>query len=167
MQNIIPNLSLIVAVAQNWAIGKDNQLLWHISDDLKRCKALTTGHPVIMGRKTFESLPQKPLPNRQNIVITSSPDFEYEGVVVVNSIDQLIETIPTDQETFLIGGALLYSQLLPYVAKMYVTKVYKDFDADAFFPEIKEQEFRAINISPRQTDEKSGLQYEYIDYVRV
>ena len=79
-----------MAVAQNWAIGKDNQLLWHISDDLKRFKALTTGHSVIMGRKTFESLPKKPLPNRQNIVITSSPDFEYEGVVVVNSIDQLI-----------------------------------------------------------------------------
>ena len=173
IKSTTPNLSIIVAVAQNWAIGKDNDLLWHISDDLKRFKALTGGHTVIMGRRTFDSLPKKPLPKRRNIVLTHDTAFRYEvpptasgTLEVAHSVPALLKMVEGEEETFLIGGATLYRDLLPFVQRMYVTWVYRDFDADVFFPKIDPSAFRQISLTDRMTDPESGLEYAYAEYVR-
>ena len=161
------NLSLIVAVADNWAIGKDNSLLWHISDDLKRFKALTTGHCIVMGRKTYESFPKRPLPNRRNIVITHGDGSGLEGCEVVHSVQEALEQCESDEQPFIIGGATVYCQFLPFVARIYLTRVFATFDADTFFPPIDMEEFREISASEIFTDEKSGLRYQYLEYERV
>ncbi len=161
------NLSLIVAVTQNGAIGKDNDLLWHISDDLKHFKSLTTGHPVIMGRRTFESLPFKPLPKRRNIVLTHDTSFSYEGVEVVHSVEEIMQAIQGEEEAFVIGGAAIYKLLLPYVSRLYLTWVYQDFEADTYFPPISQKEFKEVSASPRQKDPASGLEYAFVNYQRV
>ena len=161
------NLSLIVAVADNWAIGKDNSLLWHISDDLKRFKALTTGHCIIMGRKTYESFPKRPLPNRRNIVITHGDGSGLEGCEVVHSVQEALEQCQSDEQPFIIGGATVYLQFLPFVVRIYLTKVFATFDADTFFPPIDMEEFREVSASEIFTDEKSGLRYQYLEYERV
>lgn len=161
-----PNLSIIVATAQNYAIGKNNDLLWHISDDLRRFKALTSGHTVIMGRKTFDSLPKKPLPKRRNVVLTNTPTFAYDGVEVAHTVNQVLDMVRDEDESFLIGGATLYQQFLPYAKRLYVTWVYQDFDADAYFPVIDQSVFTLVKITDRQYDEASGLWYAYADYQR-
>lgn len=168
-----PNLSIIVACAQNMAIGKDNNLLWHISDDLKRFKSLTSGHSVIMGRRTFESLPKKPLPKRRNIVLTHNPELRYDvpatasgTLEVAHSIPQVLKMIEGEEETFVIGGAAVYKAFLPWVQNLYITWVYRDYEADAYFPIVDESAFRRVHISERFTDPESGLEYAYADYVR-
>lgn len=161
------NLSLIVAVAQNGAIGKDNDLLWHISDDLKHFKTLTTGHPVIMGRRTFASLPFKPLPKRRNIVLTHDATFSHEGVEVVHTLEEVLAAVRDEEEAFVIGGAAVYRLLLPYVSRLYVTWVYRDFEADTFFPDIDPKEFRQTAASSLQQDAPSGLSYAFVDYQRL
>lgn len=131
------SLSLIVARAKNGAIGKDNQLLWHLSDDLKRFKALTMGHAIIMGRKTFESLP-KVLPGRTHYVLTSQKNFKAPaGVLVFHDVDTLLASLP-EGENFIIGGAELYKALLPHANTLYVTEVGQSYDGDCFFPDIGE-----------------------------
>jgi len=169
-----PNLSIIVAVAQNMAIGKDNDLLWHISDDLKRFKALTSGHSVIMGRRTFDSLPRKPLPRRRNIVLTHDNAFRFDAppsatgtVEVAHSLPQVLDMVADEEETFVIGGAAVYKLFLPFVSRLYVTWVYKDFEADVFFPTIDPSVFRQSSITPRQRDDESGLEYAYAEYYRL
>jgi len=129
-------ISIIVAIAKNLAIGKDNQLLWHISEDLKRFKKLTSGHTVIMGRNTWLSLPIRPLPNRTNIVITDNPTECFEGCVMVNSIEAALAKCPPDEECFVMGGASIYRQMMPLADKLYITQVDKPFEGDTFFPEI-------------------------------
>lgn len=129
-------ISIIVAIAKNLAIGKDNQLLWHISEDLKRFKQLTSGHAVIMGRNTWLSLPIRPLPNRTNIVITDNPTEFFEGCVMVNSIEAALEKSPPNEECFVMGGASIYRQFMPLADKLYITQVDKPFEGDTFFPEI-------------------------------
>lgn len=168
------NLSIIVACAQNMAIGKDNDLLWHISEDLKRFKELTSGHAVIMGRRTFESLPKKPLPKRRNIVITHDRDFHYEvpptatgSVVVAHSISEALQLVEGEEEAFVIGGAAIYREMLPLATNLYVTWVYSDFEADAYFPIIDLSEFRQVKITERKQDPESGLWFAYADYVRI
>ena len=167
------NLSIIVAVAQNMAIGRDNDLLWHLSDDLRRFKAITSGHTVVMGRRTFESLPKKPLPRRRNIVLTHDPEFLYEvpptatgTLEVAHSIAELLRMTADEEETFLIGGGTLYRDLLPWVNRMYVTWVYRDFEGDTFFPVIDPSAFRQVSLTERMTDAESGLEYAYAEYVR-
>lgn len=157
---------MIVAIAQNGAIGKDNDLLWHISDDLKHFKAITSGHPVVMGRKTWESLPKKPLPKRRNIVISRDESFAPEGAEVFHSINSLLKKLPEDEEVFVMGGAAIYEALLPWTEKLYVTKVNADFEADVFFPTIDESVFRKVHCSETMIDEASGLSFEYVDYER-
>lgn len=131
------SLSIIVARAKNGAIGKDNQLLWHLPGDLKRFKTITMGHPIIMGRKTFESLP-KVLPGRVHYVLTGQKDFKApEGVLVFHTIDDLLAALP-DGENFIIGGAQIYKALLPHADTLYVTEVERDYVGDAFFPDIGE-----------------------------
>lgn len=162
-----PNLSIIVAIAQNGAIGKDNDLLWHLSGDLKRFKQLTTGHPVVMGRKTWESLPKRPLPKRQNIVMTQNPDFSAEGATVVHSINDLFKALKDcDDEVFVMGGAAIYKALLPFTNRLYITRVYRDYDADVYFPTIDMSEFTLVKLGEPILDEESGLDYAYEEYDR-
>lgn len=159
-------LSIIVAIAQNNAIGNNNDLLCHLSDDLKRFKALTSGHPVIMGRKTFDSLPKKPLPNRRNIVLTRDASFDYPGVEVVNTIEQALSVVPSDEEAFIMGGATIYEQFLPYVDKLYVTWIYQDFTADTFFPSIDTNIFHQTSITETHQDPTNQIKYAYAEYER-
>lgn len=162
-----PSLSIIVAIAQNGAIGKDNDLLWHLSSDLKRFKKLTTGHPVVMGRRTWDSLPKKPLPGRQNIVMTNNPDFAVEGATVVHSVNELFKTLKDcDEEVFVMGGAAIYQTLLPFTNRLYITRVYRDYGADVYFPTIDMSEFTLVNLSEPMFDEESGLDYAYEEYDR-
>ena len=129
------SLSIIVARARNGVIGKDNQLIWHLSDDLKRFKALTMGHPIIMGRKTFESLP-KVLPGRVHYVLTGNPDYQAaEGVLLFHDVKKLLAALPLG-ENFVIGGEHMYRELLPYADTMYITEIEEDFEGDAYFPDF-------------------------------
>ncbi len=158
--------SIIVALSQNYVIGKDQDLLWHISEDLKRFKQITSGATVIMGRKTYLSLPRRPLPNRRNIVLSSQQNTQLDGCEVVSSIDVIRQLVDDAQENFVIGGGSVYEQFLPFADKLYVTWVYKDFDGDTFFPEIDEQEWEVLEQSPRFYDETSMLNYAYFTYKR-
>mgnify|MGYP003451274793 FL=1 len=158
--------SIIVALSQNYVIGKDQDLLWHISEDLKRFKQITSGATVIMGRKTYLSLPRRPLPNRRNIVLSSQQNTQLDGCEVVSSIDVIRQLVDDAQENFVIGGGSVYEKFLPFADKLYVTWVYKDFDGDTFFPEIDEQEWEVLEQSPRFYDEASMLNYAYFTYKR-
>ena len=160
-------LSIIVAKAKNNIIGKDNKLIWHISDDLKRFKELTTGHPIIMGRKTFESL-GKPLPERKHIVFSQNPDFKVndDNVEVVHSMLQIQQYIQDKNENFVIGGAMIYNLLMPYVTKMYVTQIEKDFDGDSFFPKINENIWRETERIKGEKNEDNDFDYEFLTYER-
>jgi dihydrofolate reductase len=135
------SLTIIVAIAKNNAIGKNNDLLWHISGDLKRFKQITTGHAVIMGRRTFFSLPNGALPNRRNIVITDCPEDCCPGAEKVASIEEAISICNPNEENFIIGGGMIYAQFLPIADKIYLTVVDRDYDADVFFPEINYDEW--------------------------
>jgi len=157
-------LSIIVAVAQNNAIGKDNKLLWHISEDLKRFKMLTSGKTIVMGKNTFYSLPVRPLPNRINIVITDIPDEKIEGCVMAYSIEDAINKCDDTNENFIIGGASVYSQFMPYADKLYLTKVNKDFEADCFFPEVNYKEWNLISREECSASEKNDFSYIYMIY---
>lgn len=162
-----PNLSIIVAIAQNGAIGKDNDLLWHLGSDLKRFKKLTMGHPVVMGRKTWDSLPKRPLHGRQNIVMTNNPDFTAEGATAVRSINDLFRTLKgCHEEVFIIGGASIYKALIPFTHRLYITRVYRDFEADVYFPTIDMSDFTLVKLSEPMQDQESGLDYAYEEYDR-
>ncbi len=161
-------LSIIVATAENNAIGKDNKLLWHISDDLKRFKSITSGHKIFMGRKTFESLPGI-LPNRPHLVLTRDKDFSVDSdkVTIVNDLENFInEYKNSNEEIFIIGGGEIYKALLPHADRIFLTKVKKSFDADTFFPQINLNEWELIHNSSDLLDEKSGLIYEFLDFKR-
>ncbi len=161
-------LSIIVAKAKNNIIGKDNHLVWNLPADLKRFKEITEGHPVIMGRKTFESL-DNALSNRKNIVFTQNPDFKVndENVEIVHSLLQIQEYMETKDECFVIGGATIYNFLMPYVEKMYVTQINKDFEGDSFFPKIDEEKWKEISREKGLKDEENNLDYEYIVYEKI
>jgi dihydrofolate reductase len=159
-------ISIIVAIAQNFAIGKNNELLWHIPNDLKRFKKITHGHAVIMGKKTYESLPMKPLPDRQNIVITDNPQDLFPGCTKVHSIEEALAQIKPEDETFIIGGASVYQQFLPYTNRLYLTIVHKDFDGDVFFPEIDLKEWQLLTQEDCPFNELTGFSYSYHTYQR-
>lgn len=159
------NISIIVAIAQNFAIGKNNDLLFHLPTDLKRFKSITTGHTLIMGRNTLLSLPKWPLPNRRHIVITDKPDDKFEGCELVFSIDEAIEKVKNEPEAFIIGGGMVYRQFYPMAGKLYLTLVRRDFDADTFFPEINYSEWEET-AREDLFDEKNGFDYSYLDLTR-
>ncbi|MCE5221754.1 MAG: dihydrofolate reductase [Clostridium sp.] len=161
-------ISISVAVAKNNVIGKDNKLLWHISEDLKRFKRNTSNKKMIMGRKTFESLPGI-LPNREHIVVTRDENFKVDSdkVTIVHDLNSLLEKyLKCEDEIFVIGGAEIYKQLLPYTQKIYLTKIDETFEGDTYFPEINYDEFKADYISEQFIDEKNGLNYTFIDLIR-
>ncbi len=135
-------ITMIVAVAENGAIGKDNNLLWHISGDLKRFKAITTGHSIIMGRKTYLSFPKRPLPDRKNIILTSG-DAIFEEAYTAKNIEQALALCDSD-EVFIIGGESVYRQFLPYTTKIYLTRVHRSYEADTFFPTLNMDEWETI-----------------------
>ncbi len=159
-------LSIIVAVDENNGIGYQNDLLAYISSDLKRFKQLTIEKTVIMGRNTWLSLPKRPLVNRKNIVITRNVNANFEGAVKVNSIDSAIANCPEDGESFIIGGDQIYKQFFNLADKLYLTKILKTFKADAYFPEIDPDLWIIESESEVLTDDKSGLEYQYITYKR-
>lgn len=159
------NISIIVAIAQNFAIGKNNYLLFHLPNDLKRFKQITTGHPVIMGRNTLLSLPKGALPNRRNIVITDNPEEKFDGCEMVLSIDEAVETVKNESEAFIIGGGMIYRQFYPFAAKLYLTLVYRDFDADIYFPEIDYSEWEEFGREDLY-DENNGFNYSYLNLKR-
>jgi len=158
-------ISIVVAISENRAIGKDNKLLWYLPNDLKHFKAITTGHTVIMGRKTYESV-GKPLPNRRNIIITRQ-DIKIEGCEVVNSIKAALELCRTEREVFIVGGAEIYKQSLHLTDRIYLTVVHKQFEGDSFFPEIKKTDWVQVSREDHQPDEKNSLPYSFITYERV
>ena len=162
-------LSIIVAKANNDVIGGDNKLLWHISEDLKRFKEITSGHTIIMGRKTFESLP-KILPNRHHIVITRDTNFKVdsESVTIINDISDVISRFKdTEEEVFIIGGGEIYKTLIPYTKKLYLTRVYKDFEGDTSFPVINYDKWNIVNKSEIKVNEKDNLNYDFIDLEKL
>jgi dihydrofolate reductase len=159
------NISIIVAIAQNFAIGKNNDLLFHLPNDLKRFKEITTGHPVIMGRNTLLSLPKGALPKRRNIVITDNPEEKFDRCEMVFSIEEAIEAVKHEDEAFIIGGGMIYRQFYPYAGKLYLTLVHKDFDADVFFPEIDYAEWEET-FREDHSDEHNGFEYSYLNLKR-
>ncbi len=161
-------LSIIVAVAKNNVIGKDNQLIWHLPEDLKRFKEITSGHTIIMGRKTFESL-GRVLPNRKHIILCNDADLNIndENVTIVDDINRLGEYINKEEENFIIGGATIYKLMLPKVDKLYITKINQEFDGDVYFPEISEENWKITQRVKGKKDEKNPYDYEYITYEKI
>ena len=159
------NISIIVAIAQNFAIGKNNDLLFHLPNDLKRFKEITTGHPVIMGRNTLLSLPKGALPNRRNIVITDNPEEKFDCCEMVSSIEEAVAAVKDEQEAFIIGGGMIYRQFFPLAGKLHLTLVHRDFDADVYFPEIDYSEWEEL-FREDHSDEKNGFEYSYLDLKR-
>jgi len=161
-------ISIIVAVARNNAIGKDNKLLWHLSEDLKRFKALTTGHTIVMGKNTYLSLPRRPLPNRTHIVITDVPGEQIDDCIMAYSIDEAVAKLDPGSENFVIGGASIYRQFLPLADRLYITWVHEEFEADTFFPELDKAEWTTVSDQDfLEPDEKNPYPYSYVIYDRV
>lgn len=159
------NISIIVAIAENFAIGKNNDLLFHLPNDLKRFKAITSGHSLIMGRNTLLSLPKWPLPNRRHIVITDNKDDDFPGCEVVFSIEEAVAKVKNEDEAFVIGGGMVYRQFYPLAGKLYLTLVHQSFEADVYFPEINYGDW---NETAREDfyDEKNHFHYSYLNLER-
>lgn len=163
-----PLISAIVAMAKNRVIGKNNQLPWHLPADLKHFKLITTGHPILMGRKTYESI-GKPLPNRTNIVLTRDKSYHAPGCLVVNSLDEAIKFAESEEnkEIFIIGGAEIYRQLLGAIERIYLTVVQHEFEGDAYFPELDQKEWKEIEREEHGADEKNEYGYSFIILERI
>ena len=159
-------LSLIVAKAKNNIIGKDHKILWNLPDDLRRFEEITNNHTIIMGRKRFETLGEV-VSNRKYIVFSRNPDFNInnENVKIIKSLTEVQEYIENDEENFVIGGAMIYNLLMPYIQKMYVTEIEKEYEGDTFFPVIKEEKWKEISRE-KHKDEKQGIFYSYVEYIR-
>lgn len=158
-------ITLIAAAAENNALGKDNAMLWHLPDDFKRFKAITTGHHIIMGRKTFESFP-KPLPNRTHVIITRQKKYAPEGCIVVDSMENAIAACPKDEDIFIIGGGEIYNLGMPFADTIELTRVHDSFEADAFFPEIDRNEWELISEEYRPADEKHKVDFSFQTFAR-
>ncbi|MBR4137634.1 MAG: dihydrofolate reductase [Bacteroidales bacterium] len=155
-------ISIIVAMARNRAIGKGGDLIWHLSNDLKHFKEVTSGHTVIMGYKTYASLPgQKPLPKRRNIIISGHLKEAPEGFELANSILDAMKMVFNEEEVFIIGGGMIYEQFLPMADKLYLTKIDKDFDADTFFPIIDYSKFDLIDLKVIDEDPQIDCSYRF------
>ena len=158
-------ITVIAAVAENNALGKENQLLWHLPDDFKRFKTLTSGHYIIMGRKTFESFP-KPLPNRTHVIISRQANYQPEGCIVVNSLEQAIAVCPKTEEVFIIGGGEIYRQSIAVADKLDLTKVHATFEADTHFPEIDLSQWQLVFEEYHPKDERHDFAFTFQTYLR-
>lgn len=159
-------VSIIVAIAQNGTIGDKNALLWHIKEDMRFFRTTTSGHPVIMGRKTFESLGSKPLPKRTNIVITRA-EREFEGALTAHSLQEAIRMAGDDEEIFIMGGAQIYREALPVVDRMYITHVGRDYEGDTVFPEIDYSKWKLVDVARHERGEEYEYPFEFRTYDRV
>jgi dihydrofolate reductase len=158
-------ITIIAAIAENNALGKDNQLLWHLPDDFKRFKNITTGHYIIMGRKTFESFP-KPLPNRTHVIISRQKNYSQLNCIVVTSLQKAIEACPKNEEVFIIGGGEIYNQSIAIADKLDITRVNHSFEADTFFPEIDMSKWKLIFNEFHPKDEKHKFDFTFETYTR-
>lgn len=160
-------LTLIAATSTNNALGKDNQLVWHLPLDFKRFKALTSEHYIIMGRKTFESFP-KPLPNRTHVIITRNKNYEApDGCIVVSSLEKAIEICPKNEEIFIIGGGEIYKQSIDIADKVELTRVHTTVEADTFFPEIDSEKWKIVFEEQHAKDEKHAFDFTFITYEKI
>jgi dihydrofolate reductase len=160
------NINLIVAIDKKNGIGKNNLLPWHLPADLKHFKTITTGHPIIMGRKTFDSI-GKALPNRRNIVVSRQSGLQIPEVELCSSLNKAIELCKDEVDVFVIGGAQIFEQALPIADVLYLTVIQEDFDADVFFPEIKMNEWTKEEIILHEPDEKNLYSYSFIKYKKA
>lgn len=156
---------LIAAVAENNALGKNNDLLWHLPNDFKRFKEVTSGHYIVMGRKTFESFP-KPLPNRTHVIITRQKDFKHEGCIVVSDIEKAIAACPENEDIYIIGGGEIYTQSIHFADQLDITKVHHSFDADVYFPEINPDIWELTNETFHPKDEKHLFDFTFQTFTR-
>ncbi|GAA4314770.1 dihydrofolate reductase [Christiangramia aestuarii] len=156
---------MIAAAAENNALGKDNDLVWHLPDDFKRFKRLTSGHHIIMGRKTFESFP-KLLPERTHVIITRKDDYNPEGTIVVNSLEEALRVSKLDEQPFIIGGGEIYKMGMDVADRIELTRVHAEFEADTYFPEIDEDEWKVIKEQFHEEDEKHDHSFTYLTYER-
>tara|TARA_B100000989_G_scaffold244713_1_gene191803 strand:- start:3261 stop:3752 length:492 start_codon:yes stop_codon:yes gene_type:complete len=156
-------LTIIAAAANNNVIGNNNKLIWHIPKDLIRFKKLTLNHAVIMGRKTFESLPN-PLPNRLNIVVTRDINYNNNGIVVCKSIEEALTHCKNDSQPFIIGGGEIYKQTISIVDKIELTRVYKDYEGDTYFPEIPEEKFELVKEETNESNGDEKIIYSFLTY---
>jgi len=159
-------ISIIVAVSDDWGIGWDNKLLWHIPEDLKRFKRLTIGRCVIMGKKTWESLPKRPLPGRKNIVLTDIPDECIDCSVTAYSVEDALSKCDRNEEIFIIGGGSVYRQFLPVADRLYITHVHKKALSDVFFPEIDKMQWVVMEKEEYVSDDDNRIPYTYVVYER-
>ena len=156
---------MIAAVAENNALGKNNNLLWHLPNDFKRFKQITSGHHIIMGRKTFESFP-KPLPNRTHVIITRQNDFEHEGCIVVQNIEKALSVCPINENLYIIGGGEIYQQSISFADQLDITRVHHSFDADVYFPEIDPEIWELTSETYHSKDERHLFDYTFQTFVR-
>ena len=160
-------LTLIAATSTNNALGKDNHLVWHLPDDFKRFKALTSEHYIILGRKTFESFP-KPLPNRTHVIITRQSDYiAPEGCMVVSSLEEAIEACPKNEEIFIIGGGEIYKQSIDMADKVELTRVHTTVEADTFFPEINPEQWKLVFEELHLKDEKHVFDFTFQTFIKA
>ncbi len=158
-------IKTIVAVSSNNVIGKDNDLLWHLPDDFKRFKELTTGHYIVMGRKTFESFP-KPLPNRTHVIITRQAGYKKEGCIVVSSLEKAFQVIPDNEDTYIIGGGEIYKQSIDIIDVLEITRVHANFEGDTYFPEINEKDWLLVSEVYHPKDEKHAYDFTFQTFVK-
>ncbi len=159
-------VAIIAVLDELNGIGKNNRLLCHLPADLKRFKQLTTGHSVLMGRETFESLPNGPLPNRQNIILTRNTNFKADSCSIVHSVKEVFEICSAKEKVFIIGGGQIYNLFIQHADIMYITKIHHIFEADTFFPSINPNDWQIGSKIDRLADEKNKFDYSFIDYVR-
>ena len=160
-------ISVIVAIAENYAIGKKGDLLCHMPSDLKHFKEITSGKTVMMGERTFLSLPKHPLPNRRNIVLTDVKGKTFEGAEVAYSIDEMVKMIDGEEEAFVIGGGMVYRQMMERADKLYITHIHHSWeDADTFFPEIDSKVWKQTSAERHSADDKNPYDYTFAEYTR-
>jgi dihydrofolate reductase len=160
-------ISIIVAIAENYAIGKQGDLLCHMPEDLKHFKQITSGHTVMMGERTYLSLPKHPLPNRRNIVLTDVQGKTFEGAEMAYSLDEMQALVRPDEEAFVIGGGMVYRQMMPRADKLYITHIHHSWeDADTFFPEIKDTEWVLKSAERHSADEHNPYDYTFAEYIK-
>lgn len=154
-------VAAICAMSENRVIGKDNKLPWHLPADIQHFKKMTTGYPILLGRKTYESI-GRALPNRCNVVITRDAGFIAPGCVVVNSIETALSAVSYSEEVFIIGGAVLYQQMMPHIHRLYLTIIHHHFDGDTFFPELNMEEWREVERADHEADAENKYSYSFI-----
>lgn len=165
MSNSNQVVTIIAAIAENNALGKNNDLIWHLPADLKRFKKTTSGHHIIMGRNTYESI-GKPLPNRTTVIITRNKDYHAPGCVIVGSLEKALEVAKNDNSPFIIGGAQIYNQAINLVDQLDITEVHHPFEADVFFPKINSNIWEETKRERFKKDEKNKYDYSFVSYVK-